>query len=212
MSQAKSLNTTNPSRRGHALAAARASMDGRITPQGMGTESRNEAPSLRTIRGCPEDQNAPKRTHTDFLSNDPAGQRTSLALSSSIALSTHVPYVVARSPPQARGCDIRTLSTGLKLRPHDVLGDPFPPCECTKAAIGTGNDALPVADRRHRGFNALRHDLGVLNQVDLRVDDPWQQDHVIRQFVPTQRGNLVLATCIGKLDAESAHVGLKKHW
>jgi hypothetical protein len=112
------------------------------------------------------------RTSSCGESNDPAGQRPGGALSSSIALSTHMPCVVARSPPQARGCDIRTLSTGLKLRPHDVLGDPFPPCECTKAAIGTGNDALPVADRRHRGLNALRHDLRVLNQVDLRVDDP----------------------------------------
>ena len=54
-------------------------------------------------------------------------------------------------PPQPRRGDIGAVADRLELEPHHRLDHPFAPGEGAEAAIGRGDDALTIADRRHGG-------------------------------------------------------------
>src|SRR5580692_5877829 len=105
-------------------------------------------------------------------------------------------------PPQARGSDIRALAQGLELQPDDILGNPFPARESAKTAVNARNNPLAVADRRHRGLDALCDDFRMLNQVDLGIDHARNEDHVVGEFMLLQRGVFVLAARVSELDGE----------
>src|SRR5215831_92522 len=98
--------------------------------------------------------------------------------------------------PQPSGRDVGTLAACLQLRPHHVLGNPFPPCEGTETAITARNHAFAVANRPSRRLDALRHDFRVLDEITLRVDHTRQQDHMVWEPVAAQGRYFVLATRI----------------
>jgi hypothetical protein len=103
------------------------------------------------------------------------------------------------------------LAAGLQLRPHHVLGNPFPSSEGAEAAIATCYHAFAVADRPSRCLDALRHDFWVLNEIALAIDHARQQDHVVGKPVAAQGRRLVLATRIGEFDAQAPNIGLIEH-
>src|SRR5690242_18215489 len=70
--------------------------------------------------------------------------------------------VLVRAPPQSGRCDIGAGAQRGELRPHHVLGDPLAAREGAEAAVGRGDDALALADRRDGLLEPLGHHLGVL--------------------------------------------------
>src|SRR5215471_11973900 len=108
--------------------------------------------------------------------------------------------------PQPGGRDVGTLAACLQLRPHHVLGNPFPPCEGAETAIAACNHPFAVADRLSRRLDALRHDFRVLDEITLRIDHAGQQDHMVGEPMAAQGAYLVLATRIGELDTQASDI------
>src|SRR5271156_3676386 len=90
--------------------------------------------------------------------------------------------------PEPPGGNVGAFAQRFELQPHHILGDPFPAREGAKAAIDAGDHAFAVAGRCDRGLDALRDLFGMLDQIDLRVDDARDQDHIVRELVHLQRG------------------------
>src|SRR6516225_1832300 len=85
---------------------------------------------------------------------------------------------------------------------------PFPADEGAEAAVDASDHALAVTHRGHHCLYALRNDLGMFDDVALRIDHAGDQDKFVGQLVLSQRGRFVLTPRISEFKSERAHVGL----
>ena len=96
----------------------------------------------------------------------------------------------------------------LSLSQTDRLDHPFAAREGTETAIGRGDDALAVADRRYRLFDPPRHHFRVLDEIAGRLHDAGDEDHVLGERHALQRRVFVRVPRIGELDRQRADFGL----
>ena len=68
-------------------------------------------------------------------------------------------------PPQPRGGKVGALAQRLELRARPPARSPIRGREGAEAAIGRGDDALAVADRRDRLLDAPRHHFRMLDEI-----------------------------------------------
>src|SRR5215475_8792888 len=88
-----------------------------------------------------------------------------------------------RSTPEPPARDGRTVAHRLELGPDHVLGHLGVADDGAEAAIGSGHDALAVADGAHGALQPLGDHLGVLDIVVRRLDHAADQDHAIGQLL-----------------------------
>src|SRR6478736_155488 len=127
-----------------------------------------------------------------------ASRATAAACRSSRRCSRTRPRTGAAAK-ESRGRERRAFVQRLELGPDHVLGDPFPPDERAEPAVDAGHYSRRVADRSRYGLEALRDDLGVLDEVALRIDYAGDQGEVLGQRAIRDCGNLVLPTRVREL-------------
>src|SRR5208282_6863243 len=81
--------------------------------------------------------------------------------------------------PQPRRSNIGAVTDRLELEPDHRLDHPFPPGEGSEAAIGRGDNALTIADRRHGLLDAACDYFRVLDEVAGGLDHAGDEDHVL---------------------------------
>src|SRR5437867_3810007 len=81
--------------------------------------------------------------------------------------------------PEGRRGEAGPFHHGLKLSPGDLGIDLATPGGRAKATISAGNDPLPP---HHLGIahNPFGHQFRVLNEVGRTIQDPWDDDLIIR--------------------------------
>src|SRR5262245_6266914 len=83
-------------------------------------------------------------------------------------------------PPQPLACDRGTLAERAQLGPDDAVGHHrVAPDRGAEAAIDAGDQALAVDDFGVAA-DALRHQPRMLDEIRRRVDDPWNENLVVR--------------------------------
>ena len=107
-------------------------------------------------------------------------------------------------PPQPCRREIRALADRRELEPDDRLDHPFAVGEGAEAAVGGRDDALAVADRRHRLGDAARDHLRMLDEIAGGLDHAGDEDHVLGERHLPERIVFVRMARVGELDRERA--------
>src|SRR5262249_61293918 len=113
--------------------------------------------------------------------------------------------------PQSRTRHVRPLPACLEFGPDNIPSDPLEPSERPKAAIGAGDDPLPIAYDGDGMLQSACDNLWMLHDVGGRINHAGQKNHVCRQRRCAERVVFGLMPGIGKLDAQSPDRRLEEH-
>src|SRR3984893_15663296 len=118
-------------------------------------------------------------------------------------------YMPTRSShPQPLGSNAGACGQRFALGPDDVFGDAAHSGRGVEPAIGAGDDAVRIADRRRDAFETVGHGLGVLDEICQTVDDAGDDDLVFGKRELLEDAVFMRVPRIGKGEEEPADIGL----
>src|SRR5437016_3743347 len=103
--------------------------------------------------------------------------------------------------PEFLRCDASAFGHRRHLGPYDIRIDRRLPDPGAEAAVASGHHVFP-SDEPRVAADALRDELGMLDEVGLRFDDPRDENLALRQLDLFEQRPLVRMTRIRGLDCD----------
>src|SRR5262249_39743138 len=114
-----------------------------------------------------------------------------------------------RQRQSRRTRDARALDQRGELRPRNIRMHLIAGARGAEAAVGPGDDAL-APDHVGETFDALRHQLRMLDQMHAVRDHAWDQELVVGQCDLAPERPFVFVAWVRRLDDTSAGVDLQQ--